>query len=263
MQSRFKPNPGVLDPFIKWIERFDIRHAKAWGLQYNNDPEAAMCEATFWGVLQDCNVDVEPCDSLTGEESSPDFKCHKNGETFYVEVTCLQIESVTNKTSLSHEAKDGAQFYTNLNSAIFEKIRRKTPQCSDLDAPALVAIGTFHFEASCLCVRKDNVEELLTGEQMISGRIDSQTGGAVGKPYISTRLKDAAFYKPQKSSGFKDARLPVSGVLIGGFGCEPPRVYGCLHPNAIREFNRQLLDRIEFCQLKVDDTDNGFITEWI
>ena len=104
---------------------------------------------------------------------------------------------------------------------------------------------------------------LLTGDTLISHHIDTRTGGPVGEPFLSTDLKSAAFLKPSTVSGLDEARLPVSGVLIGGFGCKPPNIYGLLHPNAIRPFNRQLLDRIEFCKLIRDDLSGTLSVEWV
>ncbi|MBN1912151.1 MAG: hypothetical protein JW818_20695 [Pirellulales bacterium] len=253
----FKPDPKVLRLFVKWIEQFEGGHDRRWAHRYKNDPEAAMCEAMFWGVLKDCGVTVEPVDP-------PDFKCQKNGDVFYVEVTCLRIDSVTRHTTLADTpTKGGPQHYGNLNSAIFNEVKQKTPQCAGLDGPALVAVGTFHFHASAICIQKHHIENLLTGDSMISWLVDPKTGGMVGEPYLSTQLKSAAFLKPMGSSDVAEARQPVSGVLVGGFGCKPPNVLGLLHPYANRPFHRQMLDQIDFCQLLRDDTKHTLATKWI
>ena len=103
----------------------------------------------------------------------------------------------------------------------------------------------------------------MTGDTMPSRVIDTRTGGPVGESFLSTKLKSAAFLKPDVASGIEEAQLPVSGVLIGGFGCNPPNVYGLLHPNARRPFKRKLLDRIEFCQLIRDDANQTLAVEWV
>src|SRR5262245_29739260 len=99
----FQPNQRVLDEFFNWIEQpqFDQRHARHWGELYNNHPEAAMCEATFWAVLTDCGVSVSPNRYLDESKPSPDFLCHKGGVKFYVEVTCIQENTATRATSLA------------------------------------------------------------------------------------------------------------------------------------------------------------------
>ena len=220
-----------------------------------------MCEASYWAVLQDCGVDVEPNRDLKHRKPSPDFLCRKNGAKFYVEVTCIHIERTTRATELSH-MPSGAGHYKLLNAAIFDEVRQKTPQCADLDAPALVAVGTFHCQASCVCIRKWEIGMMLTGDELITRQIDTQTGGAVGETYLSTNLTSAAFLRPSIDAWLEEARLPVSGILVGGFGCSPPSIYGLLHPNPLRPFNRNLLGQIEFCQLQRDDAGGQLSVEW-
>ena len=104
---------------------------------------------------------------------------------------------------------------------------------------------------------------MLTGDTLISFLMDPRTGSAVGGNFLSTKLQSAAFLKPENVSGIEEARLPVSGILIGGFGCKPPKVYGLLHPNPIRPFNRRLLGPIEFCQLVRDNENMTLSCKWV
>ena len=259
----FKPDNNLSERYIEWLKQFDPLYAKRWQHRYGSDPEAAMCEAAFWKALYEWGVRVEPNENLSSGEPSPDFLCQKNAEKFYVEVTCLHIEHVTRATCLPNKPTPYVvQDYRPLNTAIFEEVRQKTPQCANLDAPALVAVGTFHVQASQVCLQ-DNVEieMLLTGDQLITGSINTATGIPVGKTFFSTKLKSAAFFKPSADSGLEKARLPVSGILVGGFGCKPPNIYGLLHPNPVRPFNRRLLGQTKFGQVRVD---NGELSvEWV
>lgn len=266
MTSDFNPDTKVLRLYVKWLEQYKDHHAKAWAQRYNNDPQAAMCEAMFWGVLHDCGVNVEPGEAPSSNPRRfPDFRCYKDDECFYVEVTCLRIDSVIKHTNLEEDLppRGVAQLYSNLNSAIFNEVRQKTPQCANLNAPTLVAIGTFHFYASSVCVEKRHIEGLLTGDSMISWQIDTQEGSMIGEPFLSTQLEHAAFLKLNGTSEIAKARQPVSGILVGGFGCSPPNVLGLMHPFAIRPFHRQLLEKIEFCRLLKDDTKHTLSAEWI
>ena len=104
---------------------------------------------------------------------------------------------------------------------------------------------------------------MLTGDELITRQIDTQTGHAVGETYLSTKLTSAAFLRPHINSWLEEARLPVSGMLVGGFGCEPLNIYGLLHPNPLRPFNRDLLDRIEFCRLLKDKEGGRLSVEWV
>jgi len=261
--TQFRPNPLVRDAFIKWIETKDRRHATAWAHRYNVDPEAAMCEASFWAVLTDCGVTVEPNADLTGSRQTPDFVCWSGDQKFFVEVTCIHIETATKHTGLTHLPADGVVWYRPLNDLIFGKATSKTTQCADLDAPCLLGVGTFHFSASGSCVRKVFGEWLLTGETNISWNLETRSGRAVGGVYEQTNFKSATFVRPSKLVGIEPARKPISALVVAGFGCSSPPIIGALHPNPDREFDASFLSRIPFCQLKVDFERGIVSTVWI
>ena len=261
----FEANQRVRDEFIRWIEQpqFNPQHAKNWARLYINDPEAAMCEATYWAVMSDCGVSVAPNADLTGKPA-PDFVCLKTERKFYVEVTCIREETATRQTGLNpNPSFDGkASSYASLNDAIFHECISKTPQCAGLDAPCIIAIGTFHHQASILGVREVFIECLLTGQTNIGVQFDATEGRCVGEPYEMTRFRSAAFTRIAKSS-VEHARHPISGVLVGGFGCSPPAIFGALHPSPVREFDPTILDRIPFCCQAINLEAGTVGTHWI
>lgn len=247
----------------EWLAGYDPQHRADWDRLLNADPEAAICECNVRALLADHGCEVQPNVDVTEDGKSPDFICHQDGQPFYVEVTSISIEVATQKTALSHLPSSGAQHYGNLNNTIFNECRQKTPQCVALNHPSLVAVGTQHFQASCLCIQRKNIEMLLTGEALIAWNVDVRDGGAVGEPYQVSHLKSATFVRPSGEGEMEHARCPVSGMLLCGFGCEPWRVLGLLHPNPAREFDRCLLSGIEFCRL-ADGYESGTMsTEWV
>lgn len=258
----FRPDTRVLDKFIRWIERFDQRHARMWAHRYNADPEAAACEAMYWGVLADCGVDVKPNADLDAGERAPDFVCQKGDHKFYVEVTCIRIEIATGQTSLEHIPTDGAQHYRPLNDAIYKEVVSKTKQCANLDAACVLAVGTFHYDASVSCIRKTFVEWLLTGETSLAWNFDPRRGRAVGEPFETTRFKSATFVRPSNLVGVEPARQPISALLVAGFGCKPPNIFGAIHPHPVHKLDPALMDRIPFCRLNVDVNTATLSTEW-
>lgn len=194
---------------------------------------------------------------------APDLLCRRDKRKFYVEVRCLPIAEVTKKTRLAHPRSSGPGFWKPLTDMVFTVLRRKARQCADLDAPSMVAVGTFHVHASSLCVEQRFVEDLLTGERLITCPIDKATGAASGPIYESTKLKSAAFVRPDSAHGLASARGSVSAVLVCGLGFEPPRVLGALHPSPAREFDRRLLPNIEFCRLRIDEQAGALSAEWV
>jgi hypothetical protein len=248
---------------LQWLEGFDEQHARNWGLLYNNDAEAAMCEAAFWGVLTDCGVTVEPNADLLNGSSAPDFRCTKDGFEFYFEATCIKIETATRKTGLQHPPRRGCSHYSLLNGAICNECVQKAAQCGSVDASCVLGVGTFHSHAAHVCIDKIAMEWLLTGEQMIGLDVDTRLGRAVGETYSTTDLHCATFFRSLKGTdALTIARSPISAVVVGGFVAEP-QVFGVCHPKPLHEFRRDVLSRIEFCQLKPGYEGGSMETEWI
>lgn len=261
----FTPDQQLIQEHCHWLSAFDAQHLRNWQKLLNADAEAAMCEAAVRGLLEENGNQVEPNEDLTGSNQSPDFRCTQAGKTFFVEVTCLSIDKVTEVTALPHlpPKESRASHFGLLNDAFFNACRQKTPQCARLGHPALVAVGTFHFQASCLCFLQGHLEQLLTGQELITFNIDTRTGGAVGEGYLSTQLRSATFLRPDPNAGMDHARNPVSGMLLCGFGCNSPNVHGVLHPDPVNVFDRSLLPHIEFCRLKPAYGEGQLSTEWI
>lgn len=210
----FKPYQQVLAKFRGWIKQFDPRHASLWEQRFKDNPESAACEAMFWDVLANCGVILEPNADLDNSTPGPDFRCSKNTKIFYVEVTCIEVETVTEHTGLSHVPKSGPQHYELLNNTIRSKIVQKTTQCANLDAPCVLAIGTFHYHASEICINPSCVEELLTGEIGMTWNFDKRLDRPVGDPFLSTNFKSAAFNKRNMCMADGTARKSVSAILV-------------------------------------------------
>jgi len=258
--AEFQPNLRVLNRFIRWIDQpqFHPLYAKPWAPRYKNDPEAAMCEASFWAVLHDCGVTVEPNPNTT-----PDYVCRKDSVKFYVEVTCIQIESATRKTNLKPmpEAQKATN-YRSLNEAIRGECISKTAKCANLDAPCVLAIGTFHAYASVVTVNKKFLEWLLT-DPCIGMDFDPRAGQIVGESYPVARLRKSLFTQLFDIGGVHHVRRPISAVLVAGFGCDPPRIFGVLNPFPAREFDPRLLERIPFCVERTNLLKGEISVEWI
>ena len=247
-----------------WLKRFGPQFGKNWEKLGRHDPEAAMCEAAVRRLLEQNGNDVEPNETLDGTKQSPDFRCAQAGELFFVEVTSISIEKATALTGLKHLLTAGKTFSWDgrLTDAIFHAAIKKTPQCSNLAQPALVAVATFHSKASYLCFERKHLELLLTGETSISQNIEATSGGPVGDAYLSTELRSATFLSPEKGGKMRHARNPVSGILACGFGCDPPTIRCALHPQPVHVFDRNLIPKVECCRLRPGYQRGRLTAEW-
>lgn len=270
MESALQPCPAWTEletEHRQWLSAFDSQYLRNWEKLLNADYEAALCEAAVRRLLQSHGVTVQPNEDLagngpTGAEQRPDFRCTGPQGEFFVEVTCLQIATVVEKTDLPHPFQPGiAQNYGSLNDAIFEKCRKKTKQCSKVDLPTLLAVGTFHSHASAMCFSKKFADMLLTGTTSLTWFVNKETGESVGDAFQITKLDAASFLKPGSQS-ICEARTPLSGLLLCGFGFLPPTVLGILHPDPVRSFDRQWLPNIQFGEVQINRATGQLCTCW-
>jgi len=252
----------------EWLMGFDGVHLDAWDDLFRKDnSEAALCEAATRQLLQELDVDVEPY-PLGGNDRNPDFRCQKDGRLFYVDATCVMKDTATERSQLDHIPQDQkASHYALLTGAYFRKAGKKQSQFENLNAPCVISIGTLHFQAGALCFDKKSAEETLTGKSGIGGRINKNTGAAIGEPQNVTSLEATPFLKVRKIVSGDPPIQPVwqtvSAIILCPFGTHPVKCLGILHPKPCHGFDRGLLPDIEFCCLKTGWEEGSFVVEWV
>ena len=249
----------------RWLNAQNSNSAKRWSKQVDAGQEGAIAEAVVFSWLVD-RVDQIAHGDPPGV-SAPDFVCTVGDQRFYLEVTNISESSVENRTGLKDEKK-GFGFYRPLTGAITSAVGDKAGQFKsfDFDAPFVVFVSTLQFSASCACVERSHLEDLLTGSQHIAWDFDSSTGEAVGEPRAATKLRDSVFVRFPKivGAGIQAARRHVSAVVVGGFGVAPPSppVYGVLHPEPLFQFNSAVLPEVPFGTLYPWPSKGHFAVRW-
>jgi hypothetical protein len=243
-----------------WLSAFDQQYRRNWEKLRNGNREAGLCEAGVRRLLQRHSITVELNEDLTGSEQRPDFRCTHSAGKFFVEVACITLDTAAEETGLPYPSQPGARSYRHMNDAVFKTCKGKAPQCGNATEPTLVAIGTFHTDASVLCFQKKFANMLLYGEASISWLVDTRTGRGVGDTYQTTKLYSAPFLRPDQQ--LSEARTSISGLLLCGFGIAPPRVLGILHPGAIRPFDQRPQSGIDFGEVQVDRKTGMLSTSW-
>ncbi|HEX7447773.1 MAG TPA: hypothetical protein VF306_09525 [Pirellulales bacterium] len=261
---RFQPNPALEHRYRKWLGQFDPRYTRSWEKTFRSLPQAAMCEATFWKILTDRGVTVQPNEDLTGATKAPDFLCTKDGSKFYVEVTCILSDTTARKTSLPAALPNRVLHPFDVwgfNKAVQAECQQKVRQCGNVNAPCLLAVGTFHSAASSCCVKKLLLSGLLTGNMSIGWAVNLRVPRNRSTIRQTATLRNAPFACAAGSS-IQPRWMPISALLLGGFGVVPWRRFGIEHPAPTRAFDIGLLPDIEFCRLAAHRTDGLLRTEW-
>ncbi len=234
-----------------WLSAFDRQYLVDWERLLRNDEEAAFTEARARALLEAWGTTVQPNESLTGEGQRPDFQCFVRESKFYVEATCIRVETATAKTGISTGRSHEARPFRPLNKAVFDKCVGKVTQCGGLDAPTLLAIGTLHTEAAMWSFSEPFVNWLLTGEPRLTYTVDPRKTAQVGHPREHSEANCAPFLEfDQKTRDVDYARLPISGLLLFRFGIT--KVEGVLHPRPVRPFDPALLPHVDFRRVTVD-----------
>lgn len=263
--TALKPNDeleALSDEHRQWLSQYHPQYKSNWEKLCAADYEAAMTEAGIRRLLRRHGITVEPNEKLTDTCGGPDFRCSVGKAHFYVEVTCIAIDTAERKSDIELGPQEFSPFNSmGMAEAVFAECQNKAPQCANLDGPALVAVGTFHGMAAMIGFDKVSVNCLLTGKTKMAWDINRQTGEQ-NEIYQVTELKTAAFLRPDKSEVVGFARSSVSGILLCAVGLGSMRTIGVLHPNPARPFNMALLPGIEFGQVKIDRPSNQLHVHW-
>lgn len=264
MGKPLRPNPyfdALEDEHRAWLAGFDRQYLRNWEKLLGVDEEAALAEAWVRRLLQKYTISVEPNEDLSGVNAQPDFRCFSGDNKFYVEVTCIPIDVAVEATGIP-ETPHGFTPCQPLTDAVFAKCRGKASQCSNLDAPALVLIGTFHIHAARHTINKPIMNWVLTGEAKLAWDFDMATGTQVGDAYQTTEFHSAAFLRPDDAQEVGYARSSISGLALCSLGSEPIRILGVLHPNPTRPFDPALLPDVEFGQVTIDRSTRQLHVNW-
>ncbi|MGA2799655.1 MAG: hypothetical protein ABSE63_18895 [Thermoguttaceae bacterium] len=264
MVDPLRPNPffdRLVDEHRQWLSGFDRRYLIKWNTLLNNDEEAALCEARVRQMLQSLSVQVQPNEDTKGDQGGPDYLCHRYEKRFYVEVKCITREVATHETGLV-DGDCSARNPGTLNRLIFYACNKKAGQCSNQDAPVLLAVGTFHSNAAMHSFMPPWPDMLLTGKYTPTVILDKKTGASIGPTLCESELGLATFIKFTPDGQIDNARSSISGLLLCGLIFEPVMMVGVLHPNPVRPFDPSILPEISFGEVRVDHETGDLYVSW-
>lgn len=259
-----KPNDALLKLAVRhrrWLSMFSPQYLANWDKMHNADYEAAMTEARIREFLQRKRILVEPNEKLTGDCGGPDFQCLAKGKLFYVEVANISIDNATEGFGLKPN-ESGPCNPAWMAEAIWAKCKGKAVQCGGLDAPTLIAVGTFHSEAAVSGFRKKELANVLVGKTALGFDVNLAAPGPIDEFHQIASLEKSAFLRPDPASEVDFLRSSISGVLCCAVGIYPMKVRGVLHPASVRPFDCACLPKILFAHVKIDRVSKQLFVEW-
>lgn len=244
-----------------WLASFASCHLANWERLLNGNREAACCESAMRRLLASCGVHVEPNERLRSDGGGPDYLCKTNGSFFYIEVTCILRSTATEKTRCS-DGQNGFMPFNpfGMSEMVVKKCVAKAKQCRDMDAPCLIAVGTFHAIAGMAGFEKAVVSSVLTGPPKSAWKIDTSSGLKAGKAFQIATAEKAAFLKPSLDRVFEGDRRSIAGAILCNL--KNSQCLGALHPDSIRPFDPSLLPQIEFGRVELNRVTRQLRVVW-
>jgi hypothetical protein len=227
----------------QWFSAFDPRYLRVWKNLLKYDEEAAFAEARVRHLLQGNGVVVEPNEDLETGNARPDFRCHLGINIFYVEVTCIRVGTAIKAGYPTSPQPDGL-YWSNTREPISRKCQKKQKQCFNLDAPVLVAIGTFNSWMALDFFDKCVANQVLIHLRNGTGRPDVRTGCQVAESCSTWELESTNCL-----NAIDDIRSrydQMSGLLLCGLSLSDHKMIGVLNSNPVCPFDPKLLPEVEF-----------------
>ncbi len=257
----------VIESFIEYIRAESPKNLKSFEDRRRAVPEAAMAEATVFGVLQ--QLQLNPMIADEPGIGGGDFLCKYRPISFsdngswplIVEVTTLEPTAVERNSGWRNEVPDeitGGPF-SMITERITARASSKIRQLSTYKMPRVLAIVSSHIGADALLSSTLAAESVLVSDR----RISRPLGG--GKASVITDLSVSAFLKGDPATGKITAQRPtVSAVLLTSVAGDRSSVLGVIHPEPRYPLDIRAFPGIPFVKIKRWPIDNGAIEiEWV
>lgn len=216
--------------------------------------ESARAEAVLFFFLQSQGFKVTLHeDPSTG---GADFLCETSQHKFLVEVTCLEVDAVAERSSLGKGSDSG--WSAPITHSLRTKASTKASQLSGVSMPRLLVLTTEH-ESGEVLMGINAARSLLTSDL----KIQIQPWLSESNIQSVTELDNSVFFRFSKDGSIKACRQSISAVLLIHILPNECRAVGVLHPQPIFNFPRQLLPTVPFVWVRQWPPKEGKIeTAW-
>ena len=221
--------------------------------------EARKAEDTSRAILENL------CDVVIDNTNKPgvDFFCKKGTFEFCAEVTCLEIETITNQSKIPHIPPEGC--YSGRHDMITPTIRaraiRKVNQLSQCKCARLLMIVSYHSAANIL-LGDHAAELLLTDEQGIAFSPASEDDD--GKDlYPYTNYEFTLFFESIEGE-LSVKRESISAIWLVAVSRNTKQIIGVLNPQPNYNFEYRLFPSVPIVRIKTWPIENNTLeTEWV
>ena len=246
----------VGERFMSWLEANHPDRAKDWQRKREAQPEPFAAEAVIWEtVTRRFGATIEVAD----EHGGPDFKCVKDGFTFFVEVASLDSESVAKRTGLPNDWEPGARSFGFDHVKVRDVVKKKRKQLGNQPHPVVLAVCCEHARSSLL-FNELGCREMMFGTLGFSIPLGQES------PVVRdiAKFKDSVWLEEKADGSGVELKSnnPSAIILVSVYErwCE---VTGLLHPSPDKAFPYQLFDGVPFRRFVEWPPTDHVELEWV
>jgi hypothetical protein len=249
----------TVESYKLYLEVTAPSHLKRFKPRLKTDENSAISEAAILARLRDRGYRAKVAENLS--TGGPDFLCFDGNSPFFVEVTCVSDESVTQNSGLENFIPNevSAGSFTMITDKLKSISARKTPQVAVSQIPRLIVITSLHIHAS-LVLGVYAAERLLTGETQISVGIGAR---ATSRREVRT-LRNSVFFRFSKDGHVEPCRRSISAGLLAHIHSDGASIVSVLHPSPIQSLPSSLFRTVPMVRASNWPFENGIVeAEWI
>jgi len=243
-------NTRVVDAlglFLSHLEEYHPENVSGFKSRMISDPDAALAEAVVFSWVD--SLRLNPRVNESSSKGGVDFRCAPTAYSdFDLEVTTLDRDAVTNRSTLPDGILDGAYSFGMVTKNLRSKANAKTRQCANSDVPSMLAICSKHVHAFRL-LGVDGAKRMMVSDCGISVPLELHGAQEGAHAHDVTDLARSSFLR-EKNGAIEPLRRSISAVLLISIHETAIQVVGLLHPCPAREFDHRTFGNIPF--LKVD-----------
>ena len=221
--------------------------------------EAKKAEETSRAILENL------CDVVKDNTNKPgvDFLCKKGAFEFCAEVTCVEIETITNQSNIPHIPPEGGTSgrHDMITPTIRTQASRKVKQLSQCKCARLLMIVSYHSAANILLGDRA-AELLLTDEQGIAFSPASEDDD--GKNLYPYTNYDNTLFFESREGVLSVKRESISAIWLVAVSQNTKQIIGVLNPQPNYDFEYKLFPSVPFVRIKKWPIENNTLeTEWV
>jgi hypothetical protein len=259
----------VLDSYGTYLRVNHLANFDRFRRIRSTNRESVLAEAVVFQLLDQLGVDPRLNDTVEG--GGVDFICNgsyrspvlrrfaspKAEDQFVVEATSLDLDAVTDRSSIPNEIEDGGGPFSLLTHSIRNKAASKATQLANYEMPRVLAIVSSHAGIAALF-------NPATARYCLVSNPKWQTPIGGGPTTQITDLGSSVFLKPGQAGTIEACRQSISAILLVSVHGDRSRVYGILHPNPARPLDIGFFSDVPFIRLADWPIVGGKIkTEWV